>query len=87
MADNAQGLMGENRNGNEGAEVTESRNNICVSEDFPECVVKARSELYLFLKSSIEQGHDAFFRYDHLVVDGQEYEYDSVRRRPVPVSK
>ena len=87
MADNAQGLMGENRNGNDGAEVPESRNNIRVSEDFPERVVKVRSELYPFLKSSIEQGHDAYFRYDHLVVDGQEYEYDSVRRRPIPVSK
>ena len=87
LADNAQGLVGENRNGNDGAEVPESRNNIRVSEDFPERVVKVRSELYPFLKSSIEQGHDAFFRYDHLVVDGQEYEYDSVRRRPVPVSK
>ena len=87
MADNAQGLMGENENGNDRAEVPETRNNIRVSEDFPEPVVKVRSELYPFLKLSIEQGHNDFFRYDRLVVDGQEYEYDGVRRRPVPVSK
>ena len=74
LADNAQGLMGKNRNDNDGAAVPETRNNIRVSEDFPERVVKVRSELYPFLKSSIEQGHDAFFRYDHLVVNGQEYE-------------
>ena len=79
--------MGENRNGNDGVEAPAARHNIRVSEDFPERVVKVRSELYPFLKSSIEQGHDVFFRYDHLVVDGQEYEYDSVRGRHIPVSK
>ena len=68
LADNAQGLMGGNRNGNDGAEVPESRNNIRVSEDFPERVVKVRSELYPFLKSSIEQGHDAFFRSTSMTV-------------------
>ena len=72
--------MGENRNGNDGVEAPEARHNIRVSEDFPERVVKVRSELYLFLKSN----RVTMFS---LVVDGQEYEYYSVRRRPVPVSK
>ena len=88
QADNVQDPPAENGNGNDGDEQPDAHRNIRVSEDFPERVVKVRSELYPFLKSSIEQGHeDVFFRYDRLVVDGQEYEYDSVRKRPVPVPK
>ena len=60
---------------------------IRVSEDFPERVVKACSRLYSFLKSSLESGRQAFLRYDCLIVDGQEFEYDYERERPVPVQK
>ena len=60
---------------------------IRVSEGFPERVVKARSRLYSFLKSSLESGRQAFLRYDCLIDDSQEFEYDYEREGPVPVQK
>ena len=41
-------------------EQTDVRRVIRVSEDFPERVTKARSKLYSFLKSSLENGREAF---------------------------
>lgn len=60
---------------------------IRVCEDFPERVIKARSNLYSFLRSSIDSGRDAFLRYDRLIVDGQPYQYDYDQKRPVPIRK
>ena len=68
-------------------EQPDTRRIIRVSEDFPERVMKARTKLYPFLKSSLEKEYDAYLRYDRLVVDGQEYEYDYSRERPVPVPR
>ena len=83
--DNLQGAMADPSEGND--ERPDERRVIRVSEDFPEHVTKARTNLYPFLKSSLEQNYDAFLKYDRLIVDGQEYEYDYNRRRPVPVPK
>ena len=58
-----------------------------VSKDFPQRVIKARSDLYPFLRSCINQDMDDFLRYDQLIVYGQKYEYDKVLKRPVPVRK
>lgn len=55
--------------------------------DFPEHVTKMHTKLYPFLKSSLEQEYDAYLKYDRLIVDGQEYEYDCNLQRPVPVPK
>lgn len=55
--------------------------------DFPEHVTKMRTKLYPFLKSSLEQEYDAYLKYDRLIVDGQESEYDCNLQRPVPVLK
>ena len=63
------------------------RRDIRVSEDFPERVIKVRTKLYPFLKSSLEKDYDAYLKYDRLIVDGQEYEYDYTRERPVPIPK
>ena len=86
-SDGAQDTTGDTGDGNGGQEEPDAYSNIRVSEDYPERVVKARSDLYPFLQSSINQGHEVFLRYDRLIVDGQEYEYDNVRKRPVPVLK
>ena len=61
--------------------------NIRVCEDFPQRVIKARSKLYPFLRSSIDNGREAYLKYDRLYVDGQPYEYDYDLQRPVPVRK
>ena len=63
------------------------RRNIRVNEDFPERVIKVRTKLYPFLKSSFEKDYDAYLKYDRLIIDGQEYEYDYTRERPVPIPK
>ena len=83
--DNLQGAMADPSEGND--ERPDERRVIRVSEDFPERVTKARTNLYPFLKSSLEQNYDAFLKYDRLIVDGQEYEHDYNHRRPVPVPK
>ena len=44
---------------------------ICVSEDFPERVIRVRHKLYPYLKSSIEEGRHSYFEFDQLMVDGQ----------------
>ena len=66
---------------------TDNSRKFRVSEDFPQRVIKARSDLYPFLRTCINQDMDAFLRYDQLIVDGQKYEYDKVLKRPVPVRK
>ena len=53
---------------------TDNRRKFRVSEDFSQRVIKARSDLYPFLRSCINQDMDAFLRYDQLIVDGQKYE-------------
>ena len=58
---------------------------IRVCEDFPERVIKARSNLYSFLRSSIDSGRDAFLRNNRLIVDGQLYQYEYNQKRPVPI--
>ena len=58
-----------------------------VCEDFPQRVIKARSNLYPFLRSSIDNGREAYLKYDRLYVDRQAYEYDYDLQRPVPVLK
>ena len=60
---------------------------IRVCEDFPERLIKARSNLCSFLRSSIDSGRDGFLRYDRLIVDGQPYQYDYDQKRPVPIRK
>ena len=65
----------------------EETRKIRVSEDFPQRVIKARSDLYPFLRSCIDSEMDAFLRYDQLIVDGQAYTYDIVLKRPVLVRK
>lgn len=55
-----------------------------VSEDFPERVTKARTKLFPFLKSCLENEKNAYLRFDSLVVDGQPYVYDDEMGRPVP---
>ena len=62
---------------------TDNSRKFCVSKDFPQRVIKARSDLYPFLRSCINKD----IRYDQLIVDGQKYEYDKVLKRPVPVRK
>ena len=83
--DNLQGAMDDPSEGND--ERPDVRRVIRVSEDFPERVTQARINLYPFLKSSLEQNYDAFLKYDRLIVDGQEYEFDYNHGRPVPVPK
>ena len=51
---------------------------IRVCEDFPQRVIKARSNLYPFLR---------YLKYDRLYVDRQAYVYDYDLQRPVPVLK
>ena len=53
-----------------------------VTEDFPERVVKARTKLFPFLKSCMDNEVNIYLRYDSLVVDGQSYIYDYVLKRP-----
>ena len=60
---------------------------IRVTEDFPERVVKARTKLFPFLKSCMDDEVNAYLRYDSLVVDGQSYIYDYELKRPVPSNK
>ena len=60
---------------------------IRVTEDFPERVVKARTKLFPFLKSCMDDEVNAYLRYDSLVVDGQPYIYDYELKRPVPSNK
>ena len=60
---------------------------IRVMEDFPERVVKARTKLFPFLKSCMNNEVNAYLRYDSLVVDGQSYIYDYELKRPVPSNK
>ena len=60
---------------------------IRVCEDFPQRVIKARSNLYPFLRSSIDIGREAYLKYDRLYVDRQAYVYDYDLQRPVPVLK
>ncbi|KAH3839368.1 hypothetical protein DPMN_112797 [Dreissena polymorpha] len=59
---------------------------IRVSEDLPEYVMKSRSKLYGFFKECIDNDKNAFFRNDHLVVDGVKYVYDDVNKQPVVVT-
>lgn len=68
-------------------ERAESGVNIRVCEDFPKRVIKARSNLYPFLRSSIDSGRESYLKYDRLYVDGQPYEYDYDQQRPVPVRR
>ena len=49
---------------------------IYVSEYFPESVIRVRSKLYPFLKSSIVDGRNSYLNYDRLMVNGYEYTYD-----------
>ena len=60
---------------------------IRVTEDFPERVVKARTKLFPFLKSCMDDEVNAYLRYDSLVVDGQSYIYDYELKRPIPSNK
>ena len=79
QTDDSQGERDANANGEE-----EPARPVRVSEDFPLRVTKARTQLYPFLKSCLENETDAYLRYDTLVVEGQPYVYDEVRGRPVP---
>ena len=56
---------------------------IRVTEDFPERVTKARTKLFPFLKSCMDNEVNAYLRYDSLVVEGQSYSYDYELKRPV----
>jgi len=57
-----------------------------VGEDLPEYVMKSRSKLYAFFKECIDQGKNAFFRSDQLVVDGVKYIYDDTTKQPIAVN-
>ena len=56
-----------------------------ISEDFPERVRKVRGLLIKFLNQALKAGKEAYIRYDKLVVNNYEYEYDFQKERPVPV--
>ena len=66
QTDDSQGDQDANANGEE-----EPTRPVRVSEDFPLRVTKARTQLYPFLKSCLENETDAYLRYDTLVVEGQ----------------
>jgi len=58
-----------------------------VGADLPEYVMKSRSKLYaFFFKECIDQGKNAFFRSDQLVVDGVKYIYDDTTKQPIAVN-
>ena len=79
----------EATNGDGSAELDEQceSSKIRVCENFPQRVIKSRSNLCPFLRSGIGSGKDAFLKYDRLIVDGQPYEFDYDLLRPVLVRK
>ena len=58
-----------------------------VSEDFPKREAKIHACLIPFLKKALEEGHEAYIKYDKLLVNGDTYMYDEIKTRPVVVSK
>lgn len=70
-------------NDNPTDEDAETVRRIRVTEDFPERVTKARTKLFPFLKSCLDNEVNAYLRYNSLVVDGQSYTYDYELKRPV----
>ena len=56
---------------------------IRVTEDFLERVTKARTKLFPFLKSCMDNEVNAYLQYDSLVVEGQSYSYDYELERHV----
>ena len=58
-----------------------------VSEDLPERISKARTDLYPFFKQCKDQGKNAHFKNDVLVVDGVSYTYDHELKAPVTMKR
>ena len=52
-------------------------------EDFPERVTKDRSSLIPILQKAINDGHQAYLKYDKLIVNGGAHIYDSDKKRLV----
>lgn len=62
------------------------RKDITISEDFPSRVMKARNDLRSFLKSALANKKKAYLKFDKLVIDDQQYEYDVDSEDIVPVT-
>ncbi|WAQ93695.1 hypothetical protein MAR_006166 [Mya arenaria] len=58
-----------------------------ISEDLPQRISKARTDLFPFFKECIDSGKLAYFKLDKLVVDGKMYTYCKDSKSPILASK
>ncbi|XP_053388271.1 uncharacterized protein LOC128551438 [Mercenaria mercenaria] len=58
-----------------------------IGEDLPERILRARSDLFPFFQQCRENGNEAYFKHDYLVVDGQKYTFDKERKVPVTLKR